>query len=83
MGTGFHGELTGWENIYLNGRILGMKRAEINRKFEEIVAFSEIEKFIDTPVVGAGLGPALSSGIYVRLAFAVVAHLEREILFCM
>lgn len=74
VGTGFHPELTGRENIYLNGAILGMKRAEIARKFDEIVAFSEIEKFLDTPV------KRYSSGMYVRLAFAVAAHLEPEIL---
>ncbi len=74
VGTGFHPELTGRENIYLNGAILGMKRAEIDRKFEEIVAFAEIEKFLDTPV------KHYSSGMYVRLAFAVAAHLEPEIL---
>jgi lipopolysaccharide transport system ATP-binding protein len=74
VGTGFHPELTGRENIYLNGAILGMKRAEIERKFDEIVAFSEIEKFLDTPV------KHYSSGMYVRLAFAVAAHLEPEIL---
>jgi lipopolysaccharide transport system ATP-binding protein len=74
VGTGFHPELTGRENIYLNGAILGMKRAEINRKFDEIVAFAEIEKFIDTPV------KHYSSGMYVRLAFAVAAHLEPDIL---
>jgi lipopolysaccharide transport system ATP-binding protein len=74
VGTGFHPELTGRENIYLNGAILGMTRAEINRKFDEIVAFSEIEKFLDTPV------KRYSSGMYVRLAFAVAAHLEPEIL---
>src|SRR2546421_7694958 len=74
VGTGFHPELTGRENIYLNGAILGMKRAEINRKFDEMVAFAEIEKFIDTPV------KRYSSGMYVRLAFAVAAHLEPEIL---
>jgi len=72
--TGFHRELTGRENIYLNGSILGMKRAEIARKFDEIVAFAEIEKFMDTPV------KFYSSGMYVRLAFAVAAHLEPEIL---
>lgn len=74
VGTGFHPELTGRENIYLNGAILGMARAEIKRKFDEIVAFAEIEKFLDTPV------KRYSSGMYVRLAFAVAAHLEPEIL---
>jgi lipopolysaccharide transport system ATP-binding protein len=74
VGTGFHPELTGRENIYLNGAILGMKRAEIERKFDEIVAFSEVEQFIDTPV------KRFSSGMYLRLAFAVAAHLEPEIL---
>jgi lipopolysaccharide transport system ATP-binding protein len=74
VGTGFHPELTGRENIYLNGAILGMKRGEIARKFDEIVAFSEIEKFLDTPV------KHYSSGMYMRLAFAVAAHLEPEIL---
>lgn len=74
VGTGFHGDLTGRENIYLNGAILGMSRAEIKRKFDEIVAFAEIEKFLDTPV------KRYSSGMYVRLAFAVAAHLEPEIL---
>jgi lipopolysaccharide transport system ATP-binding protein len=74
VGTGFHPELTGRENIYLNGAILGIKKAEIDRKFDEIVAFSEVEKFIDTPV------KRYSSGMYVRLAFAVAAHLEPEIL---
>ena len=74
VGTGFHGELTGRENIYLNGAILGMRRAEIRRKFDQIVAFAEIEKFLDTPV------KRYSSGMYVRLAFAVAAHLEPEIL---
>ena len=74
VGTGFHPELTGRENIYLNGAILGMSRAEIGRKFDEIVAFAEVEKFLDTPV------KRYSSGMYVRLAFAVAAHLEPEIL---
>jgi lipopolysaccharide transport system ATP-binding protein len=74
VGTGFHPELTGRENIYLNGSILGMRRREITRKFDEIVAFAEIEKFIDTPV------KRYSSGMYVRLAFAVAAHLDPEIL---
>lgn len=74
VGTGFHQELTGRENIYLNGAILGMKKREIDRKFDEIVAFAEIEKFLDTPV------KRYSSGMYVRLAFAVAAHLEPEIL---
>jgi len=74
VGTGFHPELTGRENIYLNGAILGMTRAEIRKKFDEIVAFAEVEKFLDTPV------KRYSSGMYVRLAFAVAAHLEPEIL---
>jgi lipopolysaccharide transport system ATP-binding protein len=74
VGTGFHPELTGRENIYLNGAILGMKRTEIARKFDEIVAFAETEKFLDTPV------KFYSSGMYTRLAFAVAAHLEPEIL---
>jgi lipopolysaccharide transport system ATP-binding protein len=74
VGTGFHPELTGRENIYLNGAILGMKKAEIQRKFDEIVAFAEVEKFLDTAV------KYYSSGMYVRLAFAVAAHLEPEIL---
>ncbi|MGP8020064.1 MAG: polysaccharide ABC transporter ATP-binding protein [Limisphaerales bacterium] len=74
VGTGFHGELTGRENIFLNGAILGMHRAEIKQKFDEIVAFSEVEQFLDTPV------KRYSSGMYVRLAFAVAAHLEPEIL---
>jgi lipopolysaccharide transport system ATP-binding protein len=74
VGTGFHPELTGRENIYLNGTILGMTRVEIKRKFDEIVAFAEIEKYLDTPV------KRYSSGMYVRLAFAVAAHLEPEIL---
>ena len=74
VGTGFHQELTGRENIYLNGAILGMKRAEIERKFDEIVAFAEIERFLDTPV------KHYSTGMYLRLAFAVAAHLEPEIL---
>ncbi len=74
VGTGFHPELTGRENIYLNGAILGMTRVEIKAKFDEIVAFSEVERFLDTPV------KRYSSGMYVRLAFAVAAHLEPEIL---
>lgn len=74
VGTGFHPELTGRENIYLNGAILGMRRTEIDNKFDEIVAFAEVEKFIDTPV------KHYSSGMYLRLAFAVAAHLEPEIL---
>lgn len=74
VGTGFHPELTGRENVFLNGAILGMRKAEISRRFDEIVAFAEIEKFIDTPV------KRYSSGMYVRLAFAVAAHLEPEIL---
>jgi lipopolysaccharide transport system ATP-binding protein len=74
VGTGFHPELSGRENIYLNGAILGMRRTEIARKFDEIVAFAEIEKFLDTPV------KRYSSGMYVRLAFAVAAHLEPEVL---
>jgi lipopolysaccharide transport system ATP-binding protein len=74
VGTGFHPELTGRENIFLNGAILGMSRAEIRQKFDEIIAFAEIEKFLDTPV------KRYSSGMYVRLAFAVAAHLEPEIL---
>ncbi len=74
VGTGFHPELTGRENIYLNGAILGMKRAEIDRKMDEIIAFSEVEKFVDTPV------KRYSSGMYLRLAFAVAAHLDPEIL---
>lgn len=74
VGTGFHGELSGRENIYLSGAIMGMRKREIDRKFDEIVAFSEVEKFIDTPV------KHYSSGMYVRLAFAVAAHLEPEIL---
>ncbi|MCX6953125.1 MAG: ABC transporter ATP-binding protein [Verrucomicrobia bacterium] len=74
VGTGFHPELTGRENIFLNGAILGMSRVEIRRKFDEIVAFSEVEQFLDTPV------NRYSSGMYVRLAFAVAAHLEPEIL---
>jgi lipopolysaccharide transport system ATP-binding protein len=74
VGTGFHPELTGRENVYLNGAILGMKRVEIERKFDEIVDFAEIEEFLDTPV------KHYSSGLYVRLAFAVAAHLEPEVL---
>ncbi|MEK6285216.1 MAG: ABC transporter ATP-binding protein [Acidobacteriota bacterium] len=74
VGTGFHPELTGRENVFLNGAILGMSREEIKRKFDEIVAFAEVEKFLDTPV------KRYSSGMYVRLAFAVAAHLEPEIL---
>jgi len=74
VGTGFHPELTGRENIYLNGAILGMSKVEIKRQFDEIVAFAEVEKFLDTPV------KRYSSGMYVRLAFAVAAHLEPEIL---
>src|SRR5882762_1879069 len=74
VGTGFHPELTGRENVYLNGAILGMRRAEIEHKFDEIVAFSEIEAFIDTPV------KFYSSGMYLRLAFSVAAHLNPEIL---
>ncbi len=74
VGTGFHPELTGRENIYLNGAILGMKKAETERKLDEIVAFAEIGKFLDTPV------KHYSSGMYVRLAFSVAAHLEPEIL---
>ncbi len=74
VGTGFHPELTGRENVFLNGTILGMTRAEIRRKFDEIVAFAEVERFLDTPI------KRYSSGMYVRLAFAVAAHLEPEIL---
>ena len=74
VGTGFHPELTGRENIYLNGAILGMSKVEIRRKFDEIVAFAEVEKFLDTPV------KRYSSGMYVRLAFAVAAHLQTDIL---
>jgi len=74
VGTGFHSELSGRENIYLNGAILGMTRTEINRKFDEIVAFAEVEQYLDTPV------KRYSSGMYLRLAFAVAAHLEPEIL---
>lgn len=74
VGTGFHPELSGRENIFLNGAILGMSKAEIKKKFDEIVAFAEVEKFLDTPV------KRYSSGMYVRLAFAVAAHLEPEIL---
>jgi len=74
VGTGFHAELSGRENIFLNGSILGMTRAEVKRKFDEIVAFAEVDKFIDTPV------KRYSSGMYVRLAFAVAAHLETDVL---
>jgi lipopolysaccharide transport system ATP-binding protein len=74
VGTGFHHELSGRENVFLNGAILGMKRSEISRKFDEIVSFAEVEQFIDTPV------KRYSSGMQVRLAFAVAAHLEPEIL---
>lgn len=74
VGTGFHPELTGRENIFLNGAILGMSRQEVRSKFDEIVAFAEVERFLDTPV------KRYSSGMYVRLAFAVAAHLEPEIL---
>ena len=74
VGTGFHPELTGRENVYLNGAILGMQRAEIKKKFDEIIAFAEVEKFLDTPV------KRYSSGMYVRLAFAVAAHLEPDVL---
>ncbi len=74
VGTGFHPELTGRENIYLNAAILGMRKAEVAKKFDEIVAFAEVEKFIDTPV------KRYSSGMYVRLAFAVAAHMETEVL---
>src|ERR1700726_4922953 len=74
VGTGFHPELTGRENVYLNGAILGMSRAEIKAKFDEIIAFAAVEQFLDTPV------KRYSSGMYVRLAFAVAAHLEPEIL---
>ena len=74
VGTGFHPELTGRENVFLNGAILGLTQREIRKKFDEIVAFAEVEKFLDTPV------KHFSSGMYVRLAFAVAAHLEPEIL---
>src|SRR5207244_9774870 len=74
VGTGFHPELSGRENIFLNGAVLGMSRGEIRKKFDEIVAFAEVEQFLDTPV------KRYSSGMYVRLAFAVAAHLEPEIL---
>ena len=76
VGTGFHPELTGRENVFLNGAIFGMTRVEVARKFDEIVAFAEVEKFLDTPV------KHYSSGMYVRLAFAVAAHLEPEITAC-
>lgn len=74
VGTGFHGELTGRENIFLNGAVMGMSRAEIRARFDEIVAFAEVERFLDTPV------KRYSSGMYVRLAFAVASHLQPEIL---
>ena len=74
VGTGFHPDLTGRENIYLSGTILGMRKREIDRKFDEIVAFAEVEPFVDTPV------KRYSSGMYVRLAFAIAAHLDTEIL---
>src|SRR5205085_9741106 len=74
VGTGFHADLTGRENIFLNGAILGMTRNEIRRKFDDIVSFADIERFLDTPV------KRYSSGMYMRLAFAVAAHLEPEIL---
>src|SRR4051812_44161815 len=74
VGTGFHPELTGRENIFLNAAILGMRRAEVTRRFDEIVEFAEVQKFLDTPV------KRYSSGMYVRLAFSVAAHLEPEIL---
>lgn len=74
VGTGFHPELTGRENVYLNGAVLGMKRSEVKRKFDEIVSFAEVERFIDTPI------KRYSSGMYLRLAFAVAAHFESEIL---
>jgi lipopolysaccharide transport system ATP-binding protein len=74
VGTGFHPELTGRENIYLNGAVLGMRRADIRRRFDDIVAFSGVERFLDTPV------KRYSSGMYVRLAFAVAAHLEPDVL---
>src|SRR6202012_322990 len=75
VGTGFHPELTGRENVFMSGAVLGMRAAEIRRKFDEIVAFSEVERFLDTPL------KHYSSGMQVRLAFAVAAHLEPEILF--
>src|SRR6185503_13153304 len=74
VGTGFHPELTGRENVYLNGTILGMRRREIDRKFADIAAFAEVERFLDTPV------KRYSSGMYVRLAFAVAAHLDADVL---
>src|SRR6185369_5058332 len=74
VGTGFHPELTGRENVYLNGSILGMRKVEIDRKFDEIVAFADVDKFIDTQV------KFYSSGMFIRLAFSVAAHLEPEIL---
>src|SRR5207253_7846981 len=76
VGTGFHPELTGRENVFLNGAILGMTKAEIRKKFDEIVDFAGVERYMDTPV------KRYSSGMYVRLAFAVAAHLETEILIC-
>ena len=74
VGTGFHSELTGRENIFLNGAILGMRRQEVHKKFDEIVTFAGVERFLDTPV------KRYSSGMYMRLAFAIAAHLEPEIL---
>src|SRR5207249_6279441 len=74
VGSGFHPDLTGRENVYLYGTVLGMRKRDVQRKFDEIVAFAEVERFIDTPV------KRYSSGMYMRLAFAVAAHLESEIL---